>query len=107
MFGDREAAQKRLDLIAGIPVLPKTVEIAALAETYQKLLGIPDRAKTDCVHLASCVLARMDFLLSWNCKHLGLTAYVKAREYNEKQGLWTPLLVTPEHFVDLKVGEME
>ncbi|MDR3342603.1 MAG: hypothetical protein LBT14_07435, partial [Treponema sp.] len=54
--GDREAAQKRLDLIAGIPVYPKTIEIEKLAAVYQKLLDIPDRAQADCVHLATCVI---------------------------------------------------
>ncbi|MDR3172105.1 MAG: type II toxin-antitoxin system VapC family toxin [Treponema sp.] len=94
--GDREAAQKRLNLVEGIPVYPKTAEIDALAAMYRKLLGIPDRAKADCDHLAVCVLERINYLLTWNCAHLGLASYIKVREYNDKHGLWVPLLVTPE-----------
>lgn len=105
--GDMEVARKRLALIDGIQILENTEETDRLAENYQKLLNIPARAKTDCAHLASCVVSKIDFLLSWNCSHLGLNAYIKAREYNERHGLWTPLLVTPEHFVDIPIGELE
>jgi hypothetical protein len=94
--GDPQASQKRLELVAGITILPKTAEIDALAAIYQKLLGIPDRAKTDCNHLAACAIRRINYLLTWNCAHLGLPAYIKMREYNEQHGLWTPLLVTPD-----------
>jgi hypothetical protein len=94
--GDSEAARKRLDFVVGIPVYPKTAEIEALAAVYQKLLGIPDRAKTDCNHLAVCVLEHIDYLLTWNCTHLGAIAQKKIHNYNEKNKLWTPVLLTPE-----------
>jgi hypothetical protein len=94
--GDREAAKKRLEFVAGIPVYPKTAEADTLAAIYQKLLGIPDRAKRDCNHLAVCVLESIDYLLTWNCAHLGIPSFLKVREYNGKHGLWAPVLVTPE-----------
>jgi hypothetical protein len=100
-LGDPDAAQKRLDFISGIPLLPITPEVDTLAAVYQKLLDIPDRAKTDCSHLAICVIEKIDFLLSWNCAHLGVQANSKIRDYNEKHHLWTPLLVTPEALSDL------
>ena len=104
-LGDSEAALKRLELIADIPVLEESGEVDQLASVYQNLLGIPDKAKTDCFHLAICVLAKVHFLLSWNCTHLGLNAYLGIRDYNEKHGLWTPLLVTPEYFLSQDEGE--
>jgi hypothetical protein len=104
--GDAGAAQKRLELVAGIPVYPKAVEIDALAAIYRKLLHIPDRAKTDCNHLAVCILEGIDYLLTWNCVHLGFPSYLKVREYNEKHGLWVPLLVTPETMNNLTLEEV-
>jgi hypothetical protein len=104
-LGDREAAQKRLELISGIPVLETSERVDELAVIYQKHLNIPDKAKTDCFHLAICVIAKVNFLLSWNCSHLGINAYLKVREYNEKYGYWTPLLVTPENLINLEDGE--
>jgi hypothetical protein len=97
--GDRDAAQKRLDIVEGITTLPKTAEIDALAAIYQKLLGIPDRAKADCTHLAACVIRRINYLLTWNCAHLGSVSQRKVHHYNEQHGLWVPNLLTPEALI--------
>jgi hypothetical protein len=94
--GDPQAAQKRLDLVDGITTLPKTAETDALAAIYRKLLDIPDRAKTDCNHLAVCVLKRINYLLTWNCAHLGVASQVKVQHYNERHNLWVPTLAIPE-----------
>ncbi|MDR3139363.1 MAG: type II toxin-antitoxin system VapC family toxin [Treponema sp.] len=100
-LGDPDAAKRRLDFISGITVLPKTKEIANLAKIYLNLLQITERAKTDCFHLATCVISEIDYLLSWNCTHLGFGSYIKVLEYNTKHELWSPLLITPDYLFDL------
>jgi hypothetical protein len=100
-FGDAAAAKRRLDFLHGIPVIQQSEQITALANIYQRLLHIPDRAKIDCFHLAASVIADMDYLLSWNCAHLGIHTFVKIREHNEKNGLFTPLLLTPEALIEI------
>jgi hypothetical protein len=104
-LGDTDAAVRRLEFLRGIPVIPKSERITELAGIYQQLLGIPDRAKLDCFHLAVCVAAELDYLLSWNCKHLGIHTFVKIHEHNEKRGLFTPLLLTPEALMDINETE--
>ena len=99
--GDIEAAERRLDFIRNIPIIPNSEQIVALAHNYQKLLGIPDRAQTDCFHLASCVIAEIDYLLSWNCTHLGIHTYARIQKYNEIKKLFTPLLLTPEALIEI------
>ena len=96
--GDKEAAKRRIEFVKGIELLSEPEGIDALAITYQAILDIPDRAKRDCFHLSYCVLSRIDYLLSWNCTctHLGPFTQDKTRIYNDKHGLWTPLLVTSE-----------
>jgi hypothetical protein len=101
-FGDPDAARRRLDLLSGVPVLPLADEIITLATEYQKLLGIPDKAKLDCFHLATCVVAEMDYLLSWNCVHLGVRTFAIIREFNGKRNLWSPLLITPDALTELE-----
>jgi hypothetical protein len=100
-LGDPEAAHKRLDLMKGITVLPKTDKINTLSAIYLNLLNIPDRAKADSSHLATCVIFKIDYLLSWNCTHLGFNSYVKVLDYNSKHGLEAPLLVTPDYLIAL------
>jgi hypothetical protein len=104
-LGDPEAAQRRLDFLKDITFLISNETVDELATVYQKLLQIPDHAKTDGQHLAICVVKQMDFLLTWNCTHLGLNSFLKAKDYNDKHQLWTPLLVTPEYFVNFEKEE--
>jgi hypothetical protein len=97
--GDPEAAAKRLEFlnVSEIENLQMTTADRELAAEYERLLGLPERARLDATHLAICVVSRVDYLLTWNCTHLGPVAYEKAREYNDRRGLWTPKLVTPEN----------
>jgi len=104
-LGDADAAIRRLDFIKSISVIPKSEQISRLAGIYQQLLNIPDRAKIDCFHLAACVIAEIDYLLSWNCTHLGIHTFVKIQAYNEKHNLFTPLLLTPEALMDINETE--
>ena len=100
--GDPEAAQKRLDFISGIESLGKSKQLDELAAIYQKILQIPDKAKTDCYHLATCVKANIHYLLSWNCTHLGFVSYEKVKRYNNNNGLWMPFLVKPDDLMEYK-----
>jgi hypothetical protein len=100
-LGDIAAAKRRLNFLVDIPVLPKSDESDCLALTYQRVLNIPNKAKMDCFHLAVCVTARLDFLLSWNCNHLGIISYTKIKAYNDIHGLWTPVLTTPEALIQI------
>jgi hypothetical protein len=100
--GDPDAARRRLEFLKSLPSIDETKEIAELAEIYYDLLDIPARAKADCSHLAVCVSEKIDYLLSWNCTHLGMVSYIKIHDYNESHGLWTPILVTPDSLIELE-----
>jgi predicted nucleic acid-binding protein len=104
--GDLNAAEKRLNLIKNISYLPITEEVEHLAEEYFSFLDIPDRAKTDCYHLAVCVVGKIDYLMSWNMTHLGGVSYKKAAEYNYKHNLWLPGMNTPDVIVELEKEEL-
>lgn len=97
--GDKEYAKLRLNLIRDIPLLPITEEIEQLAEEYFKFLKIPEDAKTDCFHLAICVANKIDFLMSWNMKHLGQPTYLRVSQFNKKRNLWLPELLTTDTFM--------
>lgn len=81
--GDIDAANRRLEFIKNIALIPETDSTENLANEYFKFLKISERAKTD-------------------CSHLGVEAYAKIYEYNGKKGLWIPKLVTPEHLIQLE-----
>jgi hypothetical protein len=94
--GDKDAAQKRLDLIKDIPLLSKSPEIDALAELYKHLLSIPPKAEMDAYHMAAAVIYKLDYVLSWNFAHLGFESYIKLLQYNNAHNFNTPLLTNPD-----------
>jgi predicted nucleic acid-binding protein len=104
-LGDPQAARKRLKFISDLERLPEPAGLVALANEYQKVLGIPEHAKNDCYHLAYCVLIKIDYLATWNCAHLGTEAQKILDAYNRQHGLRTPRLVTPEFFLTMRKGE--
>jgi hypothetical protein len=100
--GDKEAAKRRIELIKDLTLIPENEAIADLAETYFNFLEIPKRSKTDCFHLAVCVDAKIHYLLSWNCTHIGMVSYAKVYEYNKRHNLWTPEFLTPEMLMEFE-----
>jgi hypothetical protein len=105
--GDENAAKRRLDLIKDIPLLPTGKEVKELAEEYFKYLNIPEKAKTDCFHLAVSVIERMDYLMSWNMTHLGERYFNEVAIYNHKNNLWLPRMHTPDAIMDIEKEEAE
>jgi len=101
--GNPDAAEQRVVFLSApdIENFPLTAEIRKLAMLYQRLLNIPERADADCLHLAVCVVHRVDYLLTWNCTHLGPVAHTKSRDYNDEHGLWTPEMETPRTMMEI------
>jgi hypothetical protein len=98
--GDSAAAKRRLDFMRGIPVLQLSDEVHELSAKYLELLSIPADSKIDTLHLAACVVNQIDYLLTWNCKHLGPFTMLKLQVYNDRNNLFIPILATPEAFFE-------
>ena len=105
--GDINAANRRMDLLSGIPFYAKNSEIESLSAEYFNYLNVPYRAKTDCFHLAVCVVHKINYLLSWNMTHLGNTTYSKIVLYNGSRELWLPELLAPDIFMKIQKEEVE
>jgi hypothetical protein len=96
---------RRLEFLYGIEPFPVTEDVKTLAAEYRQLLHIPERSASDCIHLAVCVDNRVNYLMTWNCSHLGPAAYTAVLEHNDKHGLWTSKLVTPENINEIILRE--
>jgi predicted nucleic acid-binding protein len=94
--GDILASQRRLDVVGDLKELQVNYEIEKLGSIYLKLFNIPNKSKLDAFHLAVAVWYNIDYLLSWNCKHIA-NAIVNKKliEINNKMGLNSPMLCTP------------
>jgi len=67
---DPSKRQRMKDMVAGYPVLTVTEEIKGLANDYVAYRAMPRIFLEDAYHVAIAVLNDMDFLLSWNFKHI-------------------------------------
>ena len=100
--GDAVYAQKRLDEIVNFTVLEVNEEIEDLAREYFAALQIPEKAKIDAFHLATAAWHKMDYLLSWNCKHIASGRVQKMmQKINARLGVHTPVVCTPEELMEV------
>ena len=94
--GDYPGQRKCLALVEGIAELVITEEIEQIAAVYQARRLMPREPVRDALHVAIASFYRMDFLLTWNCKHLANANKTRhLRELNLEMGLSIPELVTP------------
>ena len=68
--GDPEAAKRRREALQYIPDLEVTDEVVALAAQLVKEGALPREATDDAVHIAVAAVHGMDYLLTWNYRHL-------------------------------------
>ena len=66
--GDEEAVRERLALVEGIPLLATTDAVGELAARLVGRGVVPRKAAEDGLHAAA--VHGLDFLLTWNCKHI-------------------------------------
>lgn len=71
-LGDAVAAKARLDALrAATAVLDiDDAQAGALADILLKRGALPAKARFDALHVAACACAGVEFLASWNYKHL-------------------------------------
>ena len=58
------------ETFAAADMLPMTAEVLELAGHYLTQKIVPIRFTDDARHVAVCSVARLDYLVSWNFKHL-------------------------------------
>ena len=68
--GDTEAARRRLVALEGMPRLLVSPEALALAERLIRGRAVPKEFPDDALHIAIATVNKMDFLVSWNFKHI-------------------------------------
>ncbi len=98
--GDPVAAQKRLAALDGISVLAVTQDMIRLAKSLIEQAIIPSKAIEDALHIAVSTLHHVDFLMTWNCRHIANPVIQeKIAVYLETSGLFLPIICTPEELL--------
>lgn len=94
--GDSEQIKKRQDIISNIEILRPTPEALNLAEALVKSKAVPQKAALDAAHIAVACIYKIDFFLTWNCKHIANAEMaVKIKAVCHKEGYTCPVICTP------------
>lgn len=85
-----------IEMLRTVPILEETPEIADVIEYYIQHRLMPADAGGDAGHLAFASVHNIDFLLTWNCRHLANANKAShLRVLNARLGLSVPTLTTP------------
>ena len=68
--GDKEMASARHALLSSIQLLPVTDDVISLAERLVSTGLVPAKAASDAVHIAVASVHCVDYLVTWNFKHI-------------------------------------
>jgi hypothetical protein len=95
--GDPSAAAQRLAVLTDIPLLDVNEAARKLAGDLVQAMQLPPRALVDAAHVAVSAIHAIDFLLTWNCRHLANGALApKIEQTCLANGFKSPRILTPE-----------
>ena len=99
--GDPEAARDRLDALRSVTLIDATDEAAELAQQLVESGALPEKAAEDAAHIAIAVVNGVEYLVTWNCRHL---ANATMRSHIEKvcrdAGYESAIICTPEELME-------
>lgn len=94
-------AQRRLEALTGVPILPVDEAILEIAEEILRKAILPRSASVDALHIAMVAHHQVDYLLTWNCTHIA-NARILPKVFGvlDSAGLARPIICTPEELLN-------
>lgn len=68
--GDAGAARRRSEVLQRLAAVENDAESQALADVFLHNMALPTKAADDALHIAIAAINQMDYLLTWNCRHI-------------------------------------
>jgi hypothetical protein len=98
--GDPVEVRKRLAVIGNLPALDVTEEAEELTQATLDAGILPLRAVRDAAHIAVAAVHEIDYLLTWNCRHLANAQIARRIAVVCGQlGHVMPMICTPEELM--------
>ncbi len=93
-------AQTRLEALEEIPLLSVTQQAVTLARSLVEQGPIPEKAEVDALDIAVAATNGMDYLLTWNCKHIAnAEMQIGIGKLCRAAGFEPPVICTPEELL--------
>jgi len=104
--GDDAPAQRRLECLKQLPLVEITDSSLALAQRLVDEGAIPANAAGDALHVALAAVHHMDYLLTWNCRHIDNAEMIPAiRGVVLSEGYSLPEICTPQELMGEEANE--
>jgi predicted nucleic acid-binding protein len=102
-MGDSKIAAQRLNLLQSITFLDLTEEAVELAQEFLRQSNLPPKASNDALHMALATVYNLDYLLTWNCKHMANAKIQrKLSQISFDLGYELPCICTPYEFREIE-----
>lgn len=99
-LGSEELAAARLEALRNIPLLDLSESVFELGTELLKRAVLPEKARVDALHIAVAAVHQMDYLLTWNCKHIANARLVpQVNRIIKETGFAPPYICTPEELL--------
>ncbi len=100
--GDSAAAAARLSIISELTLLDVTQAVRDLGAILLRDTRLPSKATADALHIATAAVHGMDYLITWNCRHIANAVIFRSVEaVCRAHGYEPPVMCTPEELMEL------
>ncbi|WP_204151001.1 type II toxin-antitoxin system VapC family toxin [Leptolyngbya sp. CCY15150] len=94
--GDGEMASRRLKILRDFPLLEINQAVQDLAVQFLSNSNLPPKASDDALHIAAATVYGLDYLLTWNCRHIAnAQIQKKLLQISLDAGYELPTICTP------------
>jgi predicted nucleic acid-binding protein len=99
--GDKNAAERRTEFVKDLAQVQTTDEAIALAQKLLQVSALPTSEFADAVHVALAAVHGVDYLVTWNLKHIA-NAVTRHRIEStcRESGFEPPIICTPEELME-------
>jgi len=98
--GDPTAAAERLAVVNDVDLLEASDEVDDLVDALIAEKAVPASEPRDAFHIAVAAVNGVDYLLTWNCKHIAnATLRSRIEKVCRGSGYEPPTICTPEELV--------
>ena len=99
--GDPAYAAQRLGVVATLLVLAVPEDVDRVAQALLLRGSLPRKAETDALHVAVAAVNGVDYLVTWNLRHIANPAMRRRiEEVCRNCGYEPPILCTPEELLE-------
>jgi predicted nucleic acid-binding protein len=99
--GNAEAASRRMQAVSGIALLQLDELTVLLSKSLVEQGVVPIRAAEDAMHIAVAARKGMDYLLTWNFRHIANAAIrVDIEKVCRAAGYEPPIICSPQELME-------